>query len=127
MSHLQRNKQLVQDFFELAFNEKRLEEAVARYIGPTYTQHNPLAADGPEGLLALGRHYIEQFPEMHLELKRLIAEDDLVAVHVHGRRTPGDPGLASIDIFRVKDGRLVEHWDVGQEVPETSANDNGMF
>ncbi len=127
MSDLQRNKQLVQDFFELAFNEKRLEEAVERYIGPTYTQHNPLAANGPEGLLALGRDVIAQYPELHLELKRLIAEDDLVAVHIHGRRTPDERGLASIDIFRVENGRLVEHWDVGQEVPETSANANGMF
>jgi predicted SnoaL-like aldol condensation-catalyzing enzyme len=124
---LEQNKRVVLDFFELAFNQKRVAEAVDRYIGPTYTQHNPQVADGPEGLLAFASQIAAQFPDLELEFKRVIAEGDLVAVHVHGRQSPGDRGIVSIDIFRLENGRLVEHWDVSQEVPETSANDNGMF
>ena len=127
MSDPEQNKLTVLEFFELAFNQKRLEEAVERYVGPTYTQHNPLVADGPEGLLAFAREINARYPNMHLELKRAIAEGDLVSVHVHGKQSPDDRGIVSIDIFRLENGKLAEHWDVSQEVPETSANDNGMF
>jgi predicted SnoaL-like aldol condensation-catalyzing enzyme len=127
VSDLEQNKQLVLDFFELAFNQKRVDEAVERYIGPTYTQHNPEVADGREGLLAFAKQIAAQFPALELECKRVIAEGDLVAVHVHGRQRPGDRGIVSMDIFRVENGRLAEHWDVSQEIPEKSANDNGMF
>ena len=93
----------------------------------TYTQHNPAVPDGPEGLLGFAKQIVSELPELHLECKRVIAEGDLVCVHVHGRQRPGDRGLVSMDIFRVEHGRLVEHWDVSQEIPETSANDNGMY
>ena len=127
MADLERNKQLVLDFFELAFNRKQIDEAVDRYIGETYIQHNPGAPDGAEGIRAFGRQIVEAFPELHLECKRVIAEGDLVAVHVHGKQRPDDRGIVSMDMFRVENGRLVEHWDVSQEIPETSANDNGMW
>ena len=127
MSDLEQNKRTVLEFFELAFNQKRLEEAVERYVNPSYTQHNPQVADGPEGLLAFGRLMIAQFPNMKLEFKRVIAEGDLVSLHVHGKPSPDDRGIVSMDIFRLEDGKLIEHWDVSQEVPESAANDNGMF
>jgi predicted SnoaL-like aldol condensation-catalyzing enzyme len=127
VSDLERNKQVVLDFFELAFNQKRVDEAVDRYIGPTYTQHNPLVPDGPEAIRGFAKQIVAEFPELHLEFKRVIAEGDLVAVHVRGKQRPADRGLVSIDIFRVENGRLVEHWDVAQEIPETAANDNGMW
>jgi predicted SnoaL-like aldol condensation-catalyzing enzyme len=127
VSDLEHNKQLVLDFFELAFNRKRVDEAVERFVGPTYTQHNPQVPDGPEGLRAFAKQIAAQLPDLELQFKRVIAEGDLVAVHVHGRQSPGDRGIVSIDIFRVENGRLAEHWDVSQDIPETSANDNGMF
>ena len=69
----------------------------------------------------------EQSPAYRTEVKRMVAEGDLVAVHHHVRPAPGDRGRAVVDIFRLEDGRIVEHWDVVQEVPETAANDNTMF
>jgi predicted SnoaL-like aldol condensation-catalyzing enzyme len=124
---LEENKRTVVEFLDLAFNGRNPEEAAKRYIGASYTQHNPTAADGIGGFLALARHFLDELADLHLDFKRVIAEGDLVAVHVHGTRSADDPGVASIDIFRLHDGKVVEHWDVSQDVPEVSANDNGMF
>jgi len=68
-----------------------------------------------------------QFPELHLDIKRALAEEDLVFTHSHLHLKPGDRGMSVADIWRIADGRIVEHWDVVQEVPEASANDNTMF
>lgn len=127
VADLERNKKLACDFLELAFNEKRLDEAIERYLAPTYTQHNPLAPDGPEGLRAFGGGLLAQFPDFRLEIKRVIAEGDLVAVHAFFRTAADDRGGVGVDIFRIEGGRLAEHWDVGQAIPEASANDNGMI
>jgi predicted SnoaL-like aldol condensation-catalyzing enzyme len=121
------NKRIAVEFLDLAFNQRDPETAARRYLGATYTQHNPTAADGPQGFLALAKHFLDQFPELRLDFKRVLAEDDLVAVHLHGTTSEDDPGIASIDLFRLEDGKLVEHWDVSQPVPESAANDNGMF
>ena len=120
-------KQLVLDFFELAFVQRRPAEAAQRYLGQSYTQHNPTAPDGAEVFPALIEGLFSQAPDASFHLKRAIAEDDLVVVHYHLRMTAEDPGHAVVDIFRVEDGRIVEHWDVMQPVPTESANDNGMF
>ncbi|GAB3983176.1 nuclear transport factor 2 family protein [Actinoallomurus acanthiterrae] len=126
MSDQQRNKQIVRDFAELAFNEKRAAEAVAAYIGPRYVQHNPQAPDGPEAFVAFVAGFGERFPELRLDVRRVIAEDDLVVLHSLLTTSPKDRGMAAVDIFRLEDGKIVEHWDVLQPVPETSANGNGM-
>ena len=120
------NKKIVTAFYERLINRKD-PSAIDEFVGPRYIQHNPNVADGPEGLLAFAREINARYPNMHLELKRAIAEGDLVSVHVHGKQSPDDRGIVSIDIFRLENGKLAEHWDVSQEVPETSANDNGMF
>ncbi|WP_345431531.1 nuclear transport factor 2 family protein [Actinoallomurus vinaceus] len=126
MSDQQRNKQIVRDFAELAFNAKRPAEAVAAYIGPRYVQHNPEAPDGPEAFVAFVTGCGERFPKLSLDVRRVIAEDDLVVLHSLFTTSPEDRGTAAVDIFRLEDGKIVEHWDVVQPVPETAANGNGM-
>jgi predicted SnoaL-like aldol condensation-catalyzing enzyme len=125
-ARLEANKQTAQAFYDAAINQKDFE-AAAQYLGPQYIQHNPTAPDGAEGLKGFIAFLKERFPEQRGEVKRVIAEGDLVALHVHSTRGDGTPGRAIVDIFRLEDGKVVEHWDVIQDVPETAANTNGMF
>ena len=123
---LEANKKIVIDFYEKGLNQKDFD-AAAKHFGPRYIQHNPLAPDGPEGFKRLVALLKEKFPNSHNEIKRVIAEGDLVMLHVHSVREPGQRGTAIVDIFRVENGKIVEHWDVLQDVPEKAANDNTMF
>ncbi|MGD0079619.1 MAG: nuclear transport factor 2 family protein [Methanoregula sp.] len=121
------NKTTVRDFYNLALNLKKPEEAVAKFMGPYYRQHNPGAGDGAEAFIAFVREFVKAFPTLHFNFKRIVAQGDLVVVHSHLVRHAGDRGMAVMDIFRLENGKVVEHWDVLQEVPETPANDNTMF
>ena len=123
---LEANKKIVVDFYEKGLNQKDYD-AAAKYFGPRYVQHNPGAANGPEGFKRLVGFLKEKFPTSRNEIKRVIAEGDLVVLHVHSKRSPDDRGRAIVDIFKVENGKIVEHWDVIQDVPEKSANDNTMF
>lgn len=123
---IETNKKIVVEFYEKALNQKNFE-AAAQYFGPHYIQHNPNVPNGPEGLKGLVTLLKEKFPNSRSEIKRVIAEGDLVMLHVHAVREPGQRGTAIVDIFRVENGKIVEHWDVVQPVPEKSANDNTMF
>ncbi|WP_031478828.1 nuclear transport factor 2 family protein [Streptomyces bicolor] len=120
------NKRLVTKAFDQLLVQKDLS-AVDRYWGPEYHQHNPAIADGVEGVKAGLGGYFAAFPQLKVTPKRVIAEGDLVAVHSHYVNAPGERGQAIVDLFRVRGGKIVEHWDVIQDVPATSANDNGMF
>ena len=123
------NKKIVIEFYDKAINQKDFE-AASQYLGDTYIQHNPLAADGPEGLKAFLEYARENLPNYRTEFKRVLADGNFVMVHAHARANPDDPddrGTAVMDIFRVEDGKVVEHWDVAQPIPEKSNNDNGMF
>jgi predicted SnoaL-like aldol condensation-catalyzing enzyme len=120
------NKKIVIDFYEKGLNQKDYD-AAAKHFGPRYIQHNPTAPNGPAGFKALVTLLKEKFPNSHNEIKRVIAEGDLVVLHVHSVREPGQRGRAIVDIFRVENGKIVEHWDVLQDVPEKAANDNTMF
>lgn len=124
---LKTNKEMVRAFYDLAFNLKKPEEAVAKYLGPYYRQHNPMAPDGPDAFIGFVREFTKAFPSLKVDFKREIAEGDLVALHSHMVRSPGDRGMAVVDLFRLENGKIVEHWDVLQEIPEKSANVNGMF
>ena len=126
-SNGQNAKQVVLDFFDLAFVRREPDQARDRYLGSTYTQHNPTAPDGAEIFPALIGGLFAQAPEASFHLKRAIAENDLVVLHYNLKMFPDDRGQAIVDIFRVEDGRIVEHWDVMQAVPAESTNDNGMF
>jgi predicted SnoaL-like aldol condensation-catalyzing enzyme len=120
------NKKIVVDFYEKAINQKDFE-AASKHLGSRYTQHNPNAADGPEGLKAFLGFLKEKFPNSKSEIKRVFADGDYVIVHVHAVREPGTRGNAIIDIFKLENGKVVEHWDVVQPIPEKAANSNGMF
>ena len=120
-------KRLVLDFFDRAFVQRKAAEARERYMGDVYIQHNPLAPDGPDLFVEFIGQFQAMAPDMVFDLKRVIAEGDLVVLHYHLTMTPDDLGRAVVDIFRVEDGKIVEHWDVLQDVPAQSANDNTMF
>ena len=94
---------------------------VDRYIAPGYIQHSSLAAPGVEHLKAFLDRVRVESPDARQEIKRALVDGDMVAVHTHVVRCPGDLGLAVVDLFRVADGRIVEHWDVVQDVPRESA------
>jgi predicted SnoaL-like aldol condensation-catalyzing enzyme len=127
-AQVQRNKATVVAYYTTAFNDKKPEEAVARYGGPVYIQHNPQAADGFQAFIAFVKGFTTQFPQLHVDIKRVIGECNLVVTHSHLTTSPQDRGSAVADIFRLdRKGKVVEHWDVIQAVPETSANDNTMF
>ena len=121
------NKQLVLAFYRRAFNDYEPEQAAAEHLDATYTQHNPEAQDGPDAFVGYVHWLRGQFPELHLDIKRAIAEGDLVVTHSNLHLQPGDLGMAVADFWRIADGKIVEHWDVIQQVPEQAANNNTMF
>lgn len=124
MPDLEKNKETVVSFYELAFNDKRPEEAVAAYIGAEYIQHNPQAPDGPEAFIG----FVRAFPEAHVDIRRVFADGDNVVTHSLLKFTPDDRGTVAADFFRLDaDGKIVEHWDVLQPYPEESANPHPMF
>ena len=121
----EKNKEIVKNFYDLIINKKDFETA-RQYMGHRYKQHNPLVKDYPEGLKELIEFLKINYPEARSEIKRIIAEGDYVAIHVHSIRSPKIQ-RAIVDIFRLENGKIDEHWDVIQDIPETSANSNGMF
>ena len=126
-SQQERNKETVTAFYDAAINEKDFEKA-SQYIGDRYTNHNPLAADGPEGLKAFIEWAKVNAADFKVEFKRVLADGDFVVVHSHAKRGPDDRGSAVIDIYRLdENGKVIEHWDVIQAIPETAMNDNTMF
>jgi predicted SnoaL-like aldol condensation-catalyzing enzyme len=120
------NKKVVVDFYEKAINQKDFE-AASQHFGNRYVQHNPGAPDGPEGLKAFLGVLKEKFPQSRSEIKRVFADGDYVILHVHAVREPGTRGSAIVDIFKLEGGKIVEHWDVVQPIPDKAANNNGMF
>ena len=123
---LEANKKNVVAFYEKAINDKDFD-AASKYLGSRYIQHNPTAPDGAEGLKGFIGFLKSKFPQSKSEIQRVVAEGDDVILHVQSVREPGTRGRAIVDIFRLENGKIVEHWDVAQDIPEKAANANGMF
>lgn len=125
-ARLEENKQTVLAFYQAAINDKD-HNAASKLLSHSYIQHNPRIADGLKGFREFVDTLKADFPQLRAEVKRIFAEGDHVIAHVHGIRVPGGPETAIVDIFRLEDGRIAEHWDVMQQIPDEARNQNGMF
>jgi predicted SnoaL-like aldol condensation-catalyzing enzyme len=127
MTDIAANKRNAKAFYEMMFNDCKPREAIERFVGDTYIQHNPHVENGKEGFIAYFERMAREYPGKRVEIKRILGEGDLVVLHCH-QIWPGGLEYAGIDIFRFdENGKVVEHWDVLQEMPTTSAHSNGMF
>lgn len=126
-NHLELNKQNVLAFYAMVFNEGNPAEAVRKYVGKEYIQHNPLVGNGPAPFIEYFEKMASEWPDKRIFFERVIAENNMVVVHCR-QEWPGDSDYATIDIFRLdEDGKIIEHWDVMQVVPDESKHSNTMF
>jgi predicted SnoaL-like aldol condensation-catalyzing enzyme len=124
---LEENKRIAVAFYELAVFAGDVDTAVRLYGGASYTQHTPFAANGFDGLRNYVKWIVETYPNTRGEIKRVFADGDFVLLHCRWTGFFGKNGDAIVDIFRLADRKVVEHWDVIQAIPETSLNENTMF
>ena len=125
-SQLAANKRLVLTFYSHIIGRKDFDAALP-YMGASYRQHAPYAADGHDGLRAWLAGFKAAFPQHRYEVKRVIAEGPYVMLHLHGMGGPNPHGESVVDIFRIENGKVVEHWDIIQPIPDTADNANSMF
>ena len=121
------NAQKAIAFLEMVFNQKKVKEGFDKYVGDKYIQHNPIAADGKDAAVEVLSKFMQMVPTWSYEVKHAYVDGDIAIVHSLVRAKPEDRGNAVVDIFRFEKGKVVEHWDVIQAIPEKSANTNTMF
>lgn len=124
---LEQNKQTAKAFYELAFNQSQPAEAMRLYGGPSYRQHTPETRDGKDGFIEFVTGFCQRFPQKYLDIRFALAEGDRVVLHVFAKLFPEDRGAAIFDMFRFEHGKIVEHWDAIQPIPEHAQNSNTMF
>lgn len=125
-SETERNRAIVADFARLFYAEKDVRKAFMAHVAPDYIQHNPGIADGRDAAIAaLAAKFAN--PKASFSVKRILVDGDHAVIHLHARSDPAAAGAAVADLYRLRGGRIVEHWDVIQPVPEKSANPHPMF
>ena len=120
-------RQVADGFVPLLYGQGKVREAYETWVNPDYQQHNPHAQNGRDAAIAFLEPFYQKNPQHKMSVYRVIVSDGYIAVHLVGRPTPDAPGAVAVDILRVDNCKIVEHWDVTEPVPETSANDNGMY
>jgi predicted SnoaL-like aldol condensation-catalyzing enzyme len=124
---LEENKRNAMAFYDLMFNQCRPAEAIEKFAGDVFIQHNPSVGDGKAEFIAYFNRMAEQYPGKRVQFKRSIAEGSYVVLHCF-QQWPGEHDYAGIDIFRFdENGKIVEHWDVLQVIPEQASNSNTML
>jgi predicted SnoaL-like aldol condensation-catalyzing enzyme len=123
----ERNREIVTRFVDLFYRQGRVREAFMTYVAPGYIQHNPVARDGRDAAIAALEPYFASQPGALREVQRIIVDGNLAVVHLRTRANPQDRGFAIVDILRLENGMIVEHWDVIQAVPAQTANSHPMF
>lgn len=122
----ERNRAVVTDFARLFYTERNVRAAFERYVAADYIQHNPGIPDGRDAAIAMLAPKFSR-PGASFEIKRIIVDGDLAVIHVHGRPAPENPGGAVADIYRLSNGRIVEHWDVLQPIQPSTVNPHPYF
>lgn len=120
-------REVLDEFIPLFFEQRNATLAFETWVHPDYINHNPFAQTGRDAAVNFLQPFFDANPDARYIVHRVIADGDLVAVHNEARFDPNGQPNAVVDIFRVEDCKIVEHWDVVQPVPEQSMNDNGMF
>lgn len=126
-SETERNRAVVTDFMNMFYTQKKVRDAFEKHVVADYIQHNPGAPDGREGTLKVLEPFLSTQPQLSFKIHRILVDGDMAAVHSEIIVSAGQPSFAVVDILRLKDGKVVEHWDVMQPVPEKSANPHPMF
>ena len=121
---LEANKKLVADMYQELFGDKNVE-AADKYIVENYIQHNPSVTDGRKALKDALKTWFKDAPKNKIDIQHLGADGDFV--YIHTRSKMGDKVFSVIDIFRIENGKVAEHWDVIQEVPKNTVNPHPMF
>jgi predicted SnoaL-like aldol condensation-catalyzing enzyme len=122
----EKNKKIVVTFYQRLFGDKDIT-AIDEYLAENYIQHNPGVADGRQALKDIAVKWLANQPKSKVDFQKIVADGDLVVLHIKTKSFTSVRDASLIDIFRVKDGKIVEHWDIMQEVPEKSANTHPMF
>jgi predicted SnoaL-like aldol condensation-catalyzing enzyme len=115
------------DLLDMVFNQKKVKAGFDKYVGDKYIQHNPIAPDGKESAIEILGKALQALPGWTYEFKHAYVDGNIAVIHSHVRMKADDRGMAVVDIFRFEKGKIVEHWDVVQPIPEKSANNNTMF
>ncbi|MFY8196736.1 nuclear transport factor 2 family protein [Novosphingobium sp. B1] len=120
------NRHVIEDFAHLFYGERDVKQAFEMYVAPDYIQHNPGVPDGRDAAISLLKPMFSD-RNRSFEVRKIIVDGDLAAIHIFVKPDPAARGAAVADFYRLKDGKIVEHWDVIQPIPEKSANAHPMF